>query len=172
MTAGGRFVPNRKLEARVAASVGGLNAVAPHFQAAVDVPRGGVLFALPALLAVGLLEGGEELTLPPGYYGIDGMLMLIAFMALARLESVESLRSCAPGEWGKLLGLDRIPEVRTLREKIVLLSQGDHTERLVTRGIPSLAFNPAQPVASPLADTSACTRMAGSTRRKREPTPT
>jgi transposase-like protein len=115
--------------ARVAASVGGLNAVAPQFQAAVDVPRGGVLFALPALLAVGLLEGAEELPLPPGYYGIDSLLMLIAFMALARLKSVESLRSCAPGEWGKLLGLDRIPEVRTLREKIGLLSQGARAEQ-------------------------------------------
>ena len=51
------------VDARVAASVGGLNAVLPQFQAAVDVPRGGVLFALPALLAVGLLEGSEGL--PP-----------------------------------------------------------------------------------------------------------
>jgi len=118
--------------ARVAASVGGLSAVAPQFRSAVDVPRGGVLFALPALLAVGLLEGAGELPLPPGYYGIDSLLMLIAFMALARLKSVESLRSCAPGEWGKLLGLDRIPEVRTLREKIGLLSQGarDQTEEI------------------------------------------
>jgi hypothetical protein len=117
------------VEARVAASVGGLNAVLPQFQLAVDVPRGGVLFALPALLAVGLLEGAEGLPLPAGYYGIDSLLMLIAFMALARLESVESLRTCAPGEWGKLLGLDRIPEVRTLREKIGLLSQDDHAEK-------------------------------------------
>jgi hypothetical protein len=44
------------LEARVAASVGELQAVAPDFQPALDVPNGGVLFALPALLAVGLLE--------------------------------------------------------------------------------------------------------------------
>ncbi|HCN69659.1 MAG TPA: hypothetical protein DIT03_15765 [Candidatus Accumulibacter sp.] len=69
-----------------------------------------------------MLEGAEEFPLPPGYYGIDSLLVLIAFMVLARLKSVESLRSCAPGEWGKLLGLDRIPEVRTLREKIALLT--------------------------------------------------
>ncbi|MER2544222.1 MAG: putative transposase [Candidatus Accumulibacter phosphatis] len=56
------------VDARVAASVGGLNAVLPQFQAAVAVPRGGVLFALPALLAVGLLEGSEGLPLPPGYH--------------------------------------------------------------------------------------------------------
>jgi hypothetical protein len=31
---------------------------------------------------------------------------------------MEALRYVAPGEWGKLIGLDRIPEVRTLRQKI------------------------------------------------------
>jgi hypothetical protein len=51
------------------------------------------------------------------------LLLLLAFMALARLESIESLRYCAPGEWGNLLGLDRVPEVRTLRAKIHLLAR-------------------------------------------------
>ena len=44
-------------------------------------------------------------------------------MALARIRSLEQLRYEAPGEWGKLLGLDRIPEVRTLRAKLKLLCQ-------------------------------------------------
>lgn len=44
-------------------------------------------------------------------------------MALCRVKQPESLRYEAPGEWGKLLGLDRIPEVRTLRQKLALLSQ-------------------------------------------------
>jgi prepilin-type processing-associated H-X9-DG protein len=44
-------------------------------------------------------------------------------MALARIKSVEKLRYCSPGEWGKLLGLDRIPEAKTLREKIGFLSR-------------------------------------------------
>jgi hypothetical protein len=52
-------------------------------------------------------------------------LLLLAFLALARIESIESLRYSAPGEWGKLLGLDRVPEVRTLRAKIQLLAQED-----------------------------------------------
>jgi hypothetical protein len=114
------------VEGRLAASVGELVAVAPCFVPALDVPNAGVLCALPALLAVGLLEGVENhLELPAGYYGLDSLLMLLAFMALARLKSIESLRYCAPGEWGKLLGLDRVPEVRTLRAKIQLLSQED-----------------------------------------------
>jgi hypothetical protein len=114
------------VEGRLAASVGDLHAVAPDFTPALDVPNGGLLCALPALLAVGLLEGVERhLQLPKGYYGLDSLLLLLAFMALARLESIESLRYCAPGEWGKLLGLDRVPEVRTLRAKIQLLAQED-----------------------------------------------
>src|SRR5207245_9286816 len=44
-------------------------------------------------------------------------------MALARIKSVEQLRYVAPGEWGNLLGLDRIPEVRTLRQKLEILCQ-------------------------------------------------
>jgi hypothetical protein len=114
------------IEGRLAASVGELAAVAPDFTAALDVPNGGLLCALPALLAVGLLEGVERhLQLPKGYYGLDSLLLLLAFMALARLESIEALRYEAPGEWGKLLGLDRVPEVRTLRTKIQRLAQDD-----------------------------------------------
>jgi len=105
---------------RIAASLGAANAVAPQFQHALDVPCAGVLFALPALLALGLLDTAQESLnpLPKGYYGLDSILLLLALMALARMESLESLRYKAPGEWGKLLGLDRIPEVRTLRIKI------------------------------------------------------
>jgi len=119
------------IEARIAASVGELEGpVAPDFQPALDVPNGGVLFALPALLAVGLLKTTERFfELPKGYYGLESLFLLLAFMALSRLKSIESLRYCAPGEWGKLLGLDRVPEVRTLRQKIRLLSANDNPEQ-------------------------------------------
>jgi hypothetical protein len=114
------------VEGRLAASVGELAAVAPCFAPALDVPNGGLLCALPALLAVGLLDGVEcHLSLPRGYYGLDSLPILLAFMALARLKSIESLRYRAPGEWGNLLGLDRVPEVRTLRAKIQLLARDE-----------------------------------------------
>jgi hypothetical protein len=44
-------------------------------------------------------------------------------MALARIKTIEQLQYHPAGEWGKLLGLDRIPEVRTLREKVKVLAQ-------------------------------------------------
>jgi hypothetical protein len=113
----------RSLE-RVAAAMGALESAPIEFQVACDVTRGGVLLALPALLAVGLLRYTAPMyQLPNGFYGLDSIFLLLALMALARIRSLEQLRYEAPGEWGKLLGLDRIPEVRTLRRKLKRLCQ-------------------------------------------------
>ncbi len=112
--------------ARLVASVGlgEEEGVAPHFSPMHDVTDGGVLLALPALLAVGLLRETEgHFSLPRGYYGLFSIFMLLGFMALCRVKSMEGLRYQAPGEWGKLLGLDRAPEVRTLREKVRILAE-------------------------------------------------
>ena len=119
------------VEARIAASVGALEGpVTPDFKPALDVPNGGVLFALPALLSIGLLKTATRFfELPKGYYGLESLFLLLAFMSLTRLKFIESLRYCSPGEWGNLLGLDRVPEVRTLRNKIRLLSAGNRPER-------------------------------------------
>ena len=121
----------QNIEARLAASIGELQEpVAPDFQAVQDVPRGGVLFALPALLVTGLLKTSENFfKLSKGYYGLDSLLIILAFTALVRLKSIESLRYSPPGEWGKLIGLDRIPEVRTLRSKIKQLTQDDSPQK-------------------------------------------
>ena len=113
----------RSLE-RVAAAMGELESAPIEFQATCDVAQGGVLLALPALLAAGLLRRTPEFyQLPKGFYGIESIFLLLGLMALARIRSLEQLRYQAPGEWGKLLGLDRIPEVRTLRAKLKLLCQ-------------------------------------------------
>ena len=51
----------------------------------------------------------------------------MALLTLVRCRSLEATRYQAPGEWGRLLGLDRLPEVRTLRKKIALLCASDGT---------------------------------------------
>ncbi len=102
--------------------MGGLGPAPIVFEPARDIPQGGVLLALPALLALGLLRHSLELyQLPPGCYGLSSVFLLLALMALARIPSLEQLRYVSAGEWGNLLGLDRIPEVRTLRQKLKLL---------------------------------------------------
>ena len=105
---------------RVLASIGGSeSAVESHFEHCEDVRSGGVLLALPALLSCGLLRHSERFfSLPGGYYKLVNIFLLLAMMSLNRVNSIEQLRYCSPGEWGKLLGLDRCPCVKTLRQKI------------------------------------------------------
>jgi len=111
----------RSLE-RLAAAVGMLESARIEFDLAQDVPAGGVLCALPALLAWGLLRHTRKtFALPPGFYPLETIFLLLSFLALARIASLEQLRYEPPGEWGKLVGLDRIPEVKTLRAKLSLL---------------------------------------------------
>ena len=106
------------------AAMGQLDGAPIEFELADDVPQGGVLCALPALLAFGLLRHTREaFSLPAGYYPLETYFLALGFLALARVASLESLRYEPPGEWGKLLGLDRIPEVRTLRDKLGQLCQ-------------------------------------------------
>ena len=111
---------------RIAAAMGELEKADILFKSADDIPNGGVLCALPALLAIGLLRHAEShFTFPSGYYPMESIFLLLAYLALGRVPSLEQLRYQAPGEWGKLLGLDRIPEVKTLREKTGLLGDDE-----------------------------------------------
>jgi hypothetical protein len=110
-----------RTDERVAAALGLLSSASIEFCAGQDIAGGGVLLSVPALLAMGLLTHREMFALPSGYYGLTSIFLLLAMMALARIPSLEKLRYQASGEWGQLLGLDRIPEVRTLREKVKIL---------------------------------------------------
>jgi len=115
---------------RMLAALGMLDGAQIRFEPCLDVPYGGVLCALPALLSNGLLSGVDKsLGKLGGYYHALHVLLLLAFMALGRIKTVESLRGKAPGEIGKLMGLDRIPEVRCLRKKMDQLSAGESAER-------------------------------------------
>ena len=119
-------VATTRSEDRLLAALGQLTAAPIRFEAAADIPQGGILCALPALLVLGLLRHqAPYFAWSPGYYPLETIFLAIAFLALGRVPSLEALRYEPPGEWGRLLGLDRIPEVRTLREKLsVLCAEG------------------------------------------------
>jgi hypothetical protein len=105
---------------RALARLGRLAEAAPQFVAAEAVRYGGALLALPALLMLGVLEAGEQTygTLKKAFYGLRATLLMLAFMALLRIRTPEQLQGHPPGELGVLLGLDRAPEVKTLRRKL------------------------------------------------------
>jgi len=114
---------------RVLTSLGKLSEAPSKFKAAVDVSYGGVLWALPALLSNGLLRHTKShFHLPSGFYSMVHVFLLLAYMSMLRIKTNEQLRYKPAGELGILLGLDRIPEVRTLRGKIKYLSETGEVE--------------------------------------------
>ncbi len=111
-----------RADERVEAAMGVVQSACGRFETCRDVCFGGVLAGLPALCGNGLFSGlSKHLSLPAGFYSALHILTVLGFMALARIRRPEGLRHIPPGELGKVIGLDRVPEVRTLREKISLM---------------------------------------------------
>jgi hypothetical protein len=109
---------------RIAAATGKSGgAASAQFEAHESLCGAGVLFLLPALVAQGLFKTKDVYNWTThGYYSLESVVLTLALMALARIKTPEQLKQCKPGELGKTIGLDRIPEVRCLREKIAFLS--------------------------------------------------
>ena len=119
----GMGVACTRADDRIAAAVGLSQCATTRFEPGQDVQMAGVLAGLPALCANGLLSGlGRHLNLAAGFYSALHILLVLGFMALGRIRRPEGLRHIPPGEFGKVIGLDRVPEVRTLREKIALMA--------------------------------------------------
>jgi hypothetical protein len=115
---------------RVLAAFGLLTGASTRFETCRDVSFGGVLCALPALAENGLFRHIHAcLKQLRGYYSTLHVIVLLAHMALCRIKAVEQLQYHPPGELGKLLGLDRVPEVRCLRHKLAALSIDDGPEK-------------------------------------------
>ena len=120
-----------RVDERVACAMGLATSALTRFEAGHDVPMAGLLAGLPALHANGLfsdLDGlDKHFALPKGFYSALHILLVLGFMALGRIRRPEGLRHIPPGEFGKVVGLDRVPEVRTLRQKIAVLAKtGQH----------------------------------------------
>jgi transposase-like protein len=110
----------KRLEERLLASQGELAQAPPHFEPVEGVANAGVLLALPAIIGEGLLSSAERVYTPlkAGFYGLHSILLCLVMMALLRIKTIERLSGHQPGELGILLGLDRVPEVKTLRRKL------------------------------------------------------
>lgn len=119
----GLGVATTRWEERIAASQGLLGEAPVLFTAGNSIEHAAVLLALPALESQGLLKALEVYgPLPAGYYSLTHVLLLLGYMALLRIGNPEQLKTCNPGELGRLMGLDRIPEMRCLRQKITWIT--------------------------------------------------
>lgn len=124
-------VATRRVLDRVLASVGKLSEAPVEFEPAMAVANAGALMALPALLELGLLDAAQSAygRLKNGFYGLRSTVLCLGFMALLRIKSPERMQFEAPGELGVLLGLDRAPEVKTIRRKLRELSEARSAQR-------------------------------------------
>jgi hypothetical protein len=112
------------------AALGAINGATTQFENCRGVSYGGVLCALGPLLSNGLLGPAKEyLGKVSGYYTTSHILLLLAFMALCRIRTIEQLRGKPSGELGNLMGLDRVPEVRCLRAKLDAMSREGAAEK-------------------------------------------
>jgi hypothetical protein len=117
--------PSDRSGDRALARLGFLQDAAPLFGDHEELPRAGVLLAVPVLQAHGGLEVFTRLfdSLGPAFYGLRTTVLSLVLMALLRIKRPENLKEYSPEQLGGLLGLDRMAEVKTLRRKLTLLAQ-------------------------------------------------
>lgn len=116
--------PSDRSADRLLARLGLLDDAPPLFGSAAAVPRAGVLLALPVLIASGVFECAQKIygSLGPSFYGLRASLLTLLLMALWRIKRPENLKEHSPQNLGRVLGLDRAPEVKTLRRKLASLA--------------------------------------------------
>ena len=117
-------MPAPRTVERALARTGGLVAAPPVFTEGAHLPLAGLLLILPALAATGLVEAFEATygRLRNGFYGLRATLLMLLFLALLRDPRAEGATRIRPADLGRLLGLDRAPEVKTLRRKLIELA--------------------------------------------------
>jgi transposase len=118
---------------RAVARRGLLGEAVPVFTAGAKYPLAGLLLAFPALRAAGLLgcAHGVYGRLRAGFYGLDATLITLVFLALLREARAEGATRIPPAALGRVLGLDRAPEVKTIRRKLGELAAAGKAEDLV-----------------------------------------
>src|SRR5674476_854457 len=100
---------------RVAARLGELAEGPVVMSDGAQLPLAGLLLSLPALEMTGLVKVATD-TFPPmrkGFYGLRATLLMGVFLALLREPRAEAATRIRPADLGRLLGLDRAPEVKT-----------------------------------------------------------
>jgi len=116
--------PEPRTTERVAARFGDLVEAPVVITEGAHLPLAGLLLALPALEMTGLLPVAAEVYPPmrKGFYGLRAVLLMGVFLALLREPRAEAATRIRPADLGRVLGLDRAPEVKTLRRKLAELA--------------------------------------------------
>lgn len=107
------------VQARSLAARGALDGAPIIFEHCQSLDNAGTLFILPALIANGLLSYREHYhELSKVFYNLDFTILFLCFMFLARIKNPEQLKHISSSEFGKLLGIDKVPEAKRVRKRL------------------------------------------------------
>lgn len=116
--------PSNRVVDRALARVGLLQDAVPVFRNGSNIAGVGVLVSIPALIASGVFTAARRIygDLGASFYGLRTILVTLLLMALLRIKAAEGLKEHGAADLGRILGLDRVCEVKTLRRKFAQLA--------------------------------------------------
>ncbi len=125
--------PESRQVERQAARRGELAEAEPRITAGAGLPLVGAMVILPALAVTGLLECFEEVygKAKAAFYGLRSLVLTVVFAAVVGEPRAEGLTRIDPVAVGRLLGLDRAPEPKTLRRRVAALAQRGLADKLL-----------------------------------------
>ena len=125
--------PAERSGERVAARFGLIDDAPPVICQGASLPMVGALVILPALAATGLLEIAARVygARRAAFYSLRSLLCSIVFACLLGEPRAEGFTRISPSDLGRLVGLDRGPEVTTIRRRIEELAQMGRADQLV-----------------------------------------
>ena len=100
-------------------------ALVPEYETTAKVGAAGALLAIPVMRRQRVVEEIGELYRSLGrwaVYGLQTMTLFLVLSALWRIKRPEQVKGHSPGDLGKVLGLERVPEVKTIRRKLTQLA--------------------------------------------------
>ncbi|NMC20946.1 MAG: hypothetical protein GYA33_11055 [Thermogutta sp.] len=118
---------------RLLARQGLLADAVPLFADADCLPRAGVLLAVPLLVRHGLVDAFTRVygSLHPSFYGLRTTVVTLFLAALLRIKRPEHFKEYRPEDLGAIVGLDRAPEVKTVRRKFTQLAAMERGKELM-----------------------------------------
>jgi len=121
---GGMTVEQTRQFEFLSARMGWIEEQSVLFESAHGVSFAGVLLALAVLPATGLLESVRTVVgrLRNGFYGVRSLITVLFAMALLRIKRPEKLKNYSPSALGRVLGIARAPEMKTVRRKVASLA--------------------------------------------------
>jgi lambda repressor-like predicted transcriptional regulator len=125
--------PAPRTSERQAARYGQLQEASPRVTEGRQLPLAGLLLVLPALEATGLLEVAGQVygKLRNGFYGLRSVLLTLVLLALLREPRAEGATRIVPADLGRILALDRAPEVSTIRRRLAEIAKRGKAGELI-----------------------------------------